>query len=263
MKLLDEKRVKKLMYKKFYQFNFKKLLKLRLHLGHKDECLDLNLTSYIYGTRYNISIYNLEKLWKPYRYLYYGLVRNFSRRNCFFIVGTNPNLPMGAILKNIFQYHPEKFKFNKAYYVSGYVDKKWIGGLFTNWKIFKEFVLLLDTPLINFKKQFKYFKYFKYLKGVKNLTYLPTPDFVIILNKDQDALTELNNFNIPLIGFIDTNMKPQDFVFKFFGNNDSIKNIDFFFKFLKQAIFEGRLKEQKKFCTIFLSQIKKKLKNEV
>jgi ribosomal protein S2 len=50
------------MYKNFYNFNLKNLIKIRLHIGHKDETLNSQLTSYIYGTRHNINIYNLETL---------------------------------------------------------------------------------------------------------------------------------------------------------------------------------------------------------
>ena len=51
------------MYKNFYNFNITLLLKNRLHIGHKDSKLNTQLTSYIYGTRHNINIYDLEKLW--------------------------------------------------------------------------------------------------------------------------------------------------------------------------------------------------------
>ena len=128
------------MYKNFHNFNVNKLIKMRLHLGHHDNTLDSNLTSYIYGTRHNINIYNLNKLWTPYRYLFYSLVKNFSRRNTFFVVGTNPNLPMPLILENLMLQYPFEIEKNLSFYISGYVDKKWIGGLFSNWKIFSEFI---------------------------------------------------------------------------------------------------------------------------
>ena len=50
------------MYKSFFKFNILNLMKIRLHLGHKNNDLNLNITSYLYGTRHNINIYNIEKL---------------------------------------------------------------------------------------------------------------------------------------------------------------------------------------------------------
>ena len=128
------------MYKTFYNFSINNLIKIRLHLGHKDSQLNLQVTSYIYGTRHNVNIYNLDLLWKPYRYLFYNLVQIFFKRNSFFIVGTNKHLPMTLLLEDLIQEYPLELKKDYYFYISGYIDKKWIGGLFTNWKIFKEFL---------------------------------------------------------------------------------------------------------------------------
>ena len=247
------------MYKNFYNFNIKNLLKIRLHIGHKNNVLNTQLTSHIFGTRHNINIYDLDKLWKPYRYLFHSLAKNFSKRNSFFLVGTNKTLPMPLILETYLKQYPFEIEKNVSFYISGYVDKKWIGGLFTNWKIFSEFIQFLDNPQQKLKKKYRFQKYFYYLKGIKNLFKMPIPDFVILLNNDKEALYELKQFQIPLIGLVDTDMNPQDFLYKFFSNNDSIENIDFFFEFLKETIKQGRLVEQQQYYYIFLNKIKKNL----
>ena len=56
---------------------------------------------------------------------------------------------------------------------------------------------------------------------------MPLPDFFIMLDKDPLALQELKNLQVPLIGFVDTNMNPEDFIYKLLGNNDSVKNLEF------------------------------------
>jgi ribosomal protein S2 len=66
---------------------------------------------------------------------------------------------------------------------------------------------------------------------------------------------------VPLIGLIDSNMNPKSFLYKFFGNNDTFESIDFFFNFLKEAIQEGRLKEQSYFYFYFINKIKKEIIN--
>ena len=182
--LEKKKKGKKLMYKNFYNFNINNLIKIRLHLGHKDNKLNLQLTSYIYGTRHNINIYNLDKLWKPYRYLFYNLVENFFRRNSFLLIGTNKNLPMTLILEKLMIEYPFQLEKNKNFYISGYIDRKWIGGLFTNWKIFNEFLQYLENPFQILKKKYKFQKYFFHMQGLKNLNKMPFPDFLIFLDKD-------------------------------------------------------------------------------
>jgi ribosomal protein S2 len=88
---------------------------------------------------------------------------------------------------------------------------------------------------------------------------MPLPDFFILLDKDPIAMRELYNLQVPLIGFVDTNMNPNDFIYKLFGNNDSIKNLEFFFEFLLEAVKEGRLKEQQLFFFYLIYNIKKKI----
>jgi small subunit ribosomal protein S2 len=250
------------MYKNFYNFNINSLIKIRLHLGHKQNNLNSKLTSYIYGTRHNINIYNLDKLWKPYRYLYYSLVQNFARRNSFFIIGTNKNLPMSNILEKLLNEYPFKSQEDYSFYISGYVDRKWIGGLFSNWKIFSEFIQYLDSSTSNFSKRFRYLKYFPYLKGIRNLAKMPLPDFYVFLDKDEDAFFELKKMHVPMIGLVDTDMDPDNFLYKFLGNNDTIENIEFFFDFIKETVKEGRLKEQQLFYYYFLYKLKKILNNQ-
>lgn len=236
---------------------------MRLHLGHRDDLLNMKLTPYLYGTRHNINIYNLEKFWKPYRYLFYSLALTFSKRNSFFIVGTNKNLPMHILLEKLVHKYPLEMSPNFSFYVSGYVDRKWIGGLFSNWKIFNEFIQYLHNPFFKFKKRYKFQKYFFYLKGIKNLMHMPIPDFVVFLDYDADAHFELKKFQIPLIALVDTNLDPDQYLYKFFGNNDSIENIEFFFEFLTETLKEGRFKEQQQFYAYFMYKVKKNLYRQI
>ena len=57
---------------------------------------------------------------------------------------------------------------------------------------------------------------------------MPISDFAVVLNNDVDALYELNHFQIPLIGIVDSDMNPQHFLYPFIGNNDSLENLEFF-----------------------------------
>lgn len=249
------------MFKNFFNFNITNLIKIRLHLGHKNNNLEPRLTSYIYGTRHSIDIFNLNKFWKPYRYLFYNLVHIFFKRNSFFIIGTNKNLPMASILENMLTQYPFENRLKQSFYISGYIDRKWIGGLFSNWKIFIEFIKYLENPFEKLNKKYKFQRYFWYLKGIKLLEKNPVPDFVIFLDQNKEALKEIQDMQIPLIGLVDSNINPNSFLYKFFGNNDTFESIDFFFNFLKEAIKEGRLKEQSYFFYYFVNKIKKEIAN--
>jgi ribosomal protein S2 len=112
-----------------------------------------------------------------------------------------------------------------------------------------------------FKKKYKFQKYFFHMQGLKLFVGRPIPDFLIFLDHDKDAFFELKKFQIPMISLLDTNMNPENYLYNFFGNNDCIENIEFFFEFLKETIKEGRLKEQQLFYSYFMFKLKKYFNN--
>lgn len=249
------------MYKNLENLNLDNLIKTRLHLGHKSNKLNSKLNTYIYGTRHNISIFDIEKIWKPFKYLFYSLVEFSYKKNTFFIVSTNNNLPTKEIISKFLKTYPFKVRKTKSLYITGYVDKKWIGGIFSNWKVILDFInFIKNSPKI---KSRRYQKYLYYLKGIKNIKKSPLPDFLLALDPNKLALEEAKNLQIPILGLIDSNTNPDDFLYKFFGNDDSIESIEFFFEILKEAIKEGRLKEQELFLFIFLKKLKKKTINKI
>ena len=148
------------MYKKLYNVSWDHLLKIRSHIGHKNNKLNTKLNSYIYGTRHNVDVFDIEKIWKPFRYLFYSLVENVYKRNSFFLIGINDNLPMDSLIKNFVK----DFKQNKlhyaSFYIKGYITKKWVGGLFSNWKITLDFIKFMkQSSKINSKRYKKYLYY--------------------------------------------------------------------------------------------------------
>ena len=244
------------MYKNLYKFNVDYLVKIRAHLGHKDKNLNLNINPYLYGTRHKINIFDTNKLWNSFRYLFYNLSEMFLKRNSFFLIGTNKNLPMDKLMYRWLNKYPFYSKKYNSFYITGYIDKKWIEGLFSNWKIFYEFIDYINSDV---RFGYKYEKYFCYLKGITNLKKMPIPDYIVMLDNNSDALHEIKHLQVPLIGVVDTDMNPEDFLYTFWGNNDSIEHLDFFFEFMSEAAKEGRLKEQQLFLFYLICNIKKKI----
>jgi small subunit ribosomal protein S2 len=117
------------------------------------------------------------------------------------------------------------------FYIKGYITEKWVGGLFSNWKITLDFIKHIHQSKKVHSKRYQ--KYLYYLKNINNLKKNPIPDFLLVLNSNDDVIKESINLQIPILGLIDSNINPDNFLYKIFGNNDSIKNIYFFFNFLK------------------------------
>ena len=81
-----------------------------------------------------------------------------------------------------------------------------------------------------------------------------------MLYPNEDALKEIQRLNIPIWGLVDSNMNPGWFLYQFFGNDYSLESLEFFCEFLKDAILEGRIKEQEIFFYYLLNKLKKKIK---
>jgi ribosomal protein S2 len=111
----------------------------------------------------------------------------------------------------------------------------------------------------NLKLGYKFERYFPFLQGVTFLKEDSLPDIIIMLDNDKTALHEIKNLQIPIIGLVDTDMDPNDFILKFYGNNDSKIHLNFFFQFLQAAAKQGRLKEQQLFFFYLILKIKKKI----
>nr|YP_009670416.1 ribosomal protein S2 [Passiflora jatunsachensis]QCX29726.1 ribosomal protein S2 [Passiflora jatunsachensis] len=142
-----------------------------------------------------------------------------------------------------------------------YVNKKWRGGILTNWSTtqmrlqkfrdltmyFRDLTMYQKTGKLTrlskrdvsrLKKQLSHLQ--KYLGGIKYMTGLP--DIVIILDqqKDYTALRECITLGIPTICLVDTNCDPDLADLLIPANDDSIPSFRFILNKLVFAICEGR-----------------------
>ena len=96
---------------------------------------------------------------------FYSLVENIYKRNSFFLIGINDNLPMDSIIKKFIKDFAKEKSNYYTFYIKGYITEKWVSGLFSNWKVTLEFIKYMKrSPKVNSKR---YKKYLHYLKDVK------------------------------------------------------------------------------------------------
>nr|YP_005089404.1 ribosomal protein S2 [Silene noctiflora]AEC04154.1 ribosomal protein S2 [Silene noctiflora]WFF47151.1 ribosomal protein S2 [Silene noctiflora] len=135
-----------------------------------------------------------------------------------------------------------------------YVNKKWLGGMLTNWSTTEERLHQFNDLLVEqkagrlarlpkrdaavVKSQLSHLQ--TYLGGIKYMTRLP--DIVIILDqqKDYKALRECITLGIATICLIDTNSDPDLADLPIPANDDAISSIRFILNRLVFAICEGR-----------------------
>ncbi|KAI3666559.1 hypothetical protein L1987_88923 [Smallanthus sonchifolius] len=135
-----------------------------------------------------------------------------------------------------------------------YVNKKWLGGMLTNWSTtetrlhkFRDLRTEQKTGGLNrlpkrdaamLKRQLSHLQ--TYLGGIKYMTGLP--DIVIIVDQHEEytALQECITLGIPTICLIDTNCDPDLADISIPANDDAISSIRLILNKLVFAICEGR-----------------------
>nr|YP_009239329.1 ribosomal protein S2 [Monotropa hypopitys]AMM04616.1 ribosomal protein S2 [Monotropa hypopitys]ANP26267.1 ribosomal protein S2 [Monotropa hypopitys] len=227
----------------------------RVHLGHKIKQWNPKMAPYILEKCKDKHIRNrndkhIINLIKTARFLSEACNLIFyaaSRGNQFLIVGTKKevaDLVARAAIKA--RCH--------------YVNKKWLGGMLTNWSTTKKGLYkfrdlkikqkmgrlkqLNKRDVTRLKRQLAHLQ--EYLGGIKYMTRLP--DIVIILDQHKEyiALLECITLGIPTICLIDTNCDPDPVDLPIPANDDTRSSIQLILNKLVFAICKGRSSEKLK-----------------
>jgi small subunit ribosomal protein S2 len=135
-----------------------------------------------------------------------------------------------------------------------YVDKRWLGGMLTNYKTIRQSIRRLrdleeQSTDGTFAKLTKHEaltrqrlleKLESSLGGIKNMGGLP--DVIIIVDVDHEkiAVTEAKTLGIPVVAIVDTNSNPDNVDFLIPGNDDAIRSVRLFMSTFADAILEAK-----------------------
>jgi len=134
-----------------------------------------------------------------------------------------------------------------------YVNKRWLGGMLTNWKTVRQSIKRLkdleqqsqDGTFDKLTKkevlmlQREMAKLESSLGGIKNMGGLPDALFVIDADHEHIAITEARNLGIPVISIVDTNSSPDGVDFIVPGNDDAIRAVQLYLNAAAAAVLEG------------------------
>jgi small subunit ribosomal protein S2 len=84
----------------------------------------------------------------------------------------------------------------------------------------------------------------KIFTGIKEMNQLPSAVFVIDTKKERIAVAEANRLSIPVIGVVDTNCDPDVVDFPLPGNDDAIRAIRVFSRFVSDTLLTARQEAQ-------------------
>ena len=223
-------------------FKLRDLLEAGMHLGHKTNKWNPSMDQYIYGSQDNIHIIDLRK---TVELLTNALtfIESISKTNGLILfIGTKSQA--SDIVK---KYAIECKQF--------YVNKRWLGGMLTNWatisnslnslnslnkKISNVNLKLKKNEILQMNRQIE--KIEKYLGGLKDMGTTPQAIFVVDVNKDAIAVSEANKLKIPVIAILDTNSSPQGIDYPIPGNDDSRKSIELICSLISKSMLNKKNK---------------------
>ena len=211
------------------------LLEAGVHFGHQTKRWNPKMKEYIFTSRDDIYIIDLEKTASCIESAYAEIKKIAENGGNFLFVGTKKQANEAA--------KEEALRSN-----SYYVIERWLGGTLTNFRTIRKrikrleeiekmeadglFEVLPKKEVIGLKKE--YDKLNKVLCGIRNMEKLPDALIIVDPKKEINAIHEARKLNIPVFGLVDTNCDPDDVDFVIPGNDDAVRGV------LNNAICEAR-----------------------
>ena len=215
------------------------LLEAGVHFGHQTKRWNPKMKEYIYNSRDDIYIIDLQKTVEKMEEAYAALTEIVKNGGTVLYVGTKKQA--GEVCR-------EEAARSGMYYMT----ERWLGGTLTNFKTIRRRVKRLDDiermetdgtfeklpkkEVIGLKKEYE--KLNKNLCGIREMTKLPGALIIVDSMKEENAIREAKKLGIPVFGIIDTNCDPDMVDYVIPGNDDAVRAIKVVLGALTNAIVE-------------------------
>ena len=216
------------------------LLEAGVHFGHQTKRWNPKMKEYIYTSRDEIYIIDLQKTAKKIDEAYAALKEIAANGGKVLFVGTRKQAQ-------------EAIKEEAIRSNSYYVTERWLGGTLTNFKTIRRrirrleeiekmeadgtFDLLPKKEVIGLKKE--YAKLDNLLCGIREMTKLPQALYIVDPSKEEIAIREARKLNIPVFGIVDTNCDPDMVDYVIPANDDAIRAVKLITSAMANAIVEA------------------------
>ena len=217
------------------------LLEAGVHFGHQTKRWNPKMKPYIFTTRDDIYIIDLQKTLTLIEEAYVEVKKIADNGGNFLFVGTK---------KQAMEASKEVAERTNSYFVT----ERWLGGTLTNFRTIRRrvkrleeiekmeqdgtFDLLPKKEVINLKKEYE--KLNKVLCGIREMHKLPQALIITDPKKEINAIREARKLNIPVFGIVDTNCDPDDVDFVIPGNDDAVRSVKVMLGVLGNAIAEAK-----------------------
>ena len=221
--------------------SMKQLLEAGVHFGHQTRKWNPKMSKYIFNSRNDIHIINLEDTVVLIDKAYDYIKEMASQGKTILFVGTKKQAQKAI---------EDEAKRCGMYYI----NSRWLGGTLTNFKTIRsrierlnklnnmekvgEFNLLPKKEVIKLKAERD--KLEKNLGGIKEMTKLPDVLFVVDTKKEHIAVKEAKTLNIPVVALLDTNCDPEPIDYVIPGNDDAIRAVSLIAGAMANAVIEAK-----------------------
>ena len=215
------------------------LLEAGVHFGHQKRRWNPKMKEYIYTTRDDIYIIDLQKTVKKLEEAYAAMKEIAEQGGKVLFVGTKKQAQEAA----------EECAVRTNNY---FVNERWLGGTLTNFKTIRSrirrmeeienmekdgtFEALPKKEVIQIRKEYE--KLNKNLRGIREMKRLPQAMVIVDPRKEEIAIKEAHILGIPVFGVVDTNCDPDVVDYVIPGNDDAVRAVKLLIGALTNAIAE-------------------------
>jgi len=219
----------------------RQMLEAGVHFGHQTRYWSPKMAPYIFGERNNIHIFNLESSLPALQDASNFLGKIASKNGKILFVGTK---------------RAAREAISDAAQACNmpYVNRRWSGGMMTNFKTVKVSVRRLleletmreDGSMERLSKkealglQREYEKLDRGLGGIKHMDKLPDALFIVDVGHERIAVSEAVKLGIPVIAVVDSNNTPDGVDYVIPGNDDAIRAIQLYANAVASAVEDGK-----------------------
>ena len=216
------------------------LLEAGVHFGHQAKRWNPKMREFIFTTRDDIHIIDLQKTVERIEEAYAEILKACGNGGKVLFVGTKKQAKEASI--------EEATRCN-----SFYVTERWLGGTLTNFRTIRErvkrlmaiekmeadgkFELLPKKEVAKIQKEYERLN--KLLCGIRGMENLPKAIIVVDPRVELNAIREARRLHIPVFGIVDTNCDPDDVDFPIPANDDAVRSVKVVLGVLANAVCEA------------------------
>ena len=221
-------------------FTMRQLLEAGVHFGHHTRRWNPKMERFIFGTRNNIHILDLQQTVPMLGQALDIVSQTAARGGRILFVGTKPAAAetIAEAARSCGQY---------------FVNHRWLGGMMTNWSTVSQSIRRLrnleerlggdDVHSLTKKETLQLNRELEKLErtlgGIKEMGGLPDLLFVIDTNKEAIAVAEANVLGIPVVAVVDSNASPDGVDFPIPGNDDALRAISLYCDLVAGSVLDG------------------------